>query len=55
MWRRRRLPAINVASILSRARQARGDLSSFAKAEAWLKACHDRPAARAMRELQREA
>jgi glutathione S-transferase len=36
---------LNVASILSWARQARGDLSPFAKTEAWLKACHDRPAA----------
>ncbi len=45
---------LNVASILSWARQARVDLSPFAKAERWLKACHDRPAARAARELQRE-
>jgi glutathione S-transferase len=45
---------LNVASILTWARQARVDLSPFAKAEAWLKACHDRPAARAARELQRE-
>jgi glutathione S-transferase len=45
---------LNVASILSWARQARVDLSPFAKAEAWLKACHDRQAARAARELQRE-
>ena len=42
-----------VASILSWARQARVDLSPFAKAEAWLRACHERPAARAARELQR--
>jgi glutathione S-transferase len=45
---------LNVASILAWARQARVDLSRFARAEAWLKACHDRPAARAARELQRE-
>jgi glutathione S-transferase len=45
---------LNVASILSWARQARVDLSPFPKAEVWLKACHDRPAARAARELQRE-
>jgi glutathione S-transferase len=45
---------LNVASILSWARQARIDLSPFAKAEAWLKACHDRPAAGAVREMQRE-
>jgi glutathione S-transferase len=44
---------LNVASILSWARQARVDLSRFAKAEAWLKACHDRPAAQAARQLQR--
>jgi glutathione S-transferase len=45
---------LNVASILSWAHHARVDLTPFAKAEAWLKACHDRPAARAARELQRE-
>jgi glutathione S-transferase len=45
---------LNVAGILSWARQARVDLSPFPRAEAWLKACHDRPAARAARELQRE-
>jgi glutathione S-transferase len=45
---------LNVASILSWARQGRVDLSPFPRAEAWLKACHDRPAARAARELQRE-
>jgi glutathione S-transferase len=45
---------LNVASILSWARQARVDLSPFPRAEAWLKACHDRPAARAARQLQRQ-
>jgi glutathione S-transferase len=45
---------LNVASILFWARQARVDLSPFPRAESWLKACHDRPAARAARELQRE-
>lgn len=45
---------LNVASILAWARQARADLASFPKAEAWLKACHDRPAAQAARQLQRE-
>lgn len=45
---------LNVASILAWARQARVNLSGFPKAEAWLKACHDRPAAQAARQLQRE-
>jgi hypothetical protein len=35
-------------------RQARVDLSAFPKAAAWLKTCHDRPAAQAARQLQRE-
>jgi glutathione S-transferase len=45
---------LNVASILAWARQARVDLAPFPKAEAWLKTCHDRPAAQAARQLQRE-
>jgi glutathione S-transferase len=45
---------LNVASILSWARQARVGFAAFPKAEAWLKACHDRPAAQAARQLQRE-
>jgi len=45
---------LNVASILSWARQARVDLSAFPKAAAWLKTCHDRPAAQAAQQLQRE-
>ena len=45
---------LNVASILAWARQARVDLSAFPKAAAWLKLCHDRPAAQAARQLQRE-
>jgi glutathione S-transferase len=45
---------LNVASILAWARQARVNLAEFPKAEAWLKACHDRPAAQAARQLQRE-
>jgi glutathione S-transferase len=45
---------LNVASILAWARQARVDLAAFAKAAAWLKACHDRPAAQQARQLQRE-
>jgi glutathione S-transferase len=45
---------LNVASILSWARQARVDLSAFPKAVEWLRICHDRPAAQAARQLQRE-
>jgi glutathione S-transferase len=45
---------LNVASILSWARQARVDLSAFPKAAEWLKTCHDRPAAQTARQLQRE-
>ena len=45
---------LNVAAILAWARQARVDLSAVPKAEAWLKTCHDRPAAQAARQLQRE-
>jgi glutathione S-transferase len=45
---------LNVASILAWARQARVDLAAFPRAEAWLKTCHDRPAAQAARQLQRE-
>jgi glutathione S-transferase len=45
---------LNVASILAWARQARVNLAAFPKAEAWLKACHDRPAAQAARQMQRE-
>ena len=44
---------LNVASILAWARQARVDLSRFPRAAAWLKACHDRPAAQAARQMQR--
>jgi glutathione S-transferase len=45
---------LNVASILAWARQARVGLAAFPRAEAWLKKCHDRPAAQAARQLQRE-
>ena len=45
---------LNVASILVWARQARVDLAAVPKAAAWLKLCHDRPAAQAARQLQRE-
>jgi glutathione S-transferase len=45
---------LNLASILAWARQARVGLAAFPKTEAWLKACHDRPAAQRARTLQRE-
>ncbi len=45
---------LNVASILAWARQARVDLSAWPRAEAWLKTCHDRPAAQQARQMQRE-
>ena len=45
---------LNVASILAWARQARVNLAAVPKAEMWLKACHDRPAAQAARQMQRE-
>jgi glutathione S-transferase len=45
---------LNVASILSWARQARVDLAAFPTAAAWLKTCHDRPAAQKARAMQRE-
>jgi glutathione S-transferase len=45
---------LNVASILVWARQARVSLADFPKAEAWLRSCHDRPAAQKARQLQRE-
>jgi len=45
---------LNVASILSWARQARVSLAAYPQAEAWLKKCHDRPAAQKVRQLQRE-
>jgi glutathione S-transferase len=45
---------LNVASILAWARQARVGLAAVPRAEAWLKKCHDRPAAQAARQLQRE-
>lgn len=45
---------LNVAGILAWARQARVDLAPFPNAAAWLRECHDRPAARAARQLQRE-
>lgn len=45
---------LNVASILAWARQARVNLAAVPRVEVWLKACHDRPAAQAARQLQRE-
>ncbi len=45
---------LNVAAVLSWARQARVDFAAVPKMEAWLKACHDRPAAQKARQLQRE-
>jgi glutathione S-transferase len=45
---------LNVASILSWARQARVDMAAFPNAAAWLKTCHDRPAAQQARQMQRE-
>ncbi len=45
---------LNVASILAWARQARVALAAFPRVEAWLKTCHDRPAAQTARRLQRE-
>ncbi|HEV2099746.1 MAG TPA: glutathione S-transferase family protein [Stellaceae bacterium] len=44
---------LNVASILSWVRQARVDLGAVPRVAAWLKTCHDRPAAQAARQLQR--
>ena len=44
---------LNVASILTWARQARVDLSAVPNTAAWLRTCHDRPAAQATRQLQR--
>ena len=44
---------LNLASILSWARPARIDFGPFPKAAGWSKRCSERPAARAVRELQR--
>ncbi|HEY3912452.1 MAG TPA: glutathione S-transferase family protein [Stellaceae bacterium] len=44
---------LNVAAILAWARQARVSFAAVPHAEAWLKRCHDRPAAQAARQLQR--
>ena len=44
---------LNVAGILTWVRPAAIDLSAAPRLATWLKACHDRPAARAARALQR--
>jgi glutathione S-transferase len=45
---------LNVASILAWARPARIDMSAFPKVAEWLRNCAERPAASAVRQLQRE-
>jgi glutathione S-transferase len=45
---------LNVASILSWARPAQIDMAPFPKVAEWLKNCAERPAARAVRQMQRE-
>ena len=45
---------LNVASILAWARPAQIDVSPFPKVVEWLKNCAERPAARAVRQMQRE-
>jgi len=45
---------LNVASILAWARPAQIDISAFPKVAEWLRICAERPAARAVRQLQRE-
>jgi glutathione S-transferase len=45
---------LNVASILAWARPAQIDVSPFPRVAEWLKNCAERPAARAVREMQRE-
>jgi glutathione S-transferase len=45
---------LNVASILAWARPAQIDTAPFPKVAEWLKNCAERPAARAVRQLQRE-
>ena len=44
---------LNVAGILTWVRPAAIDLSATPRLASWLKTCHDRPAARAARQLQR--
>ncbi|HKM74762.1 MAG TPA: glutathione S-transferase family protein [Stellaceae bacterium] len=45
---------LNVASTLAWARPAQIDMSSFPKVAEWLRICAERPAARTVRQLQRE-
>jgi len=45
---------LNVASILAWARPAQIDMAPFPRVAEWLKNCADRPAARAVRQMQRE-
>ena len=45
---------LNVASILSWARPAQIDMAPFPRVAEWLKNCAERPAARAVRQMQRE-
>jgi glutathione S-transferase len=45
---------LNVASILAWARPAQIDVSPFPRVVEWLKNCAERPAARAVRQMQRE-
>ena len=45
---------LNVASILAWARPAQIDLSPLPRVAGWLKNCAERPAARAVRQMQRE-
>ena len=45
---------LNVASILAWARPAQIDVAPFPRVAEWLKNCAERPAARAVRQMQRE-
>jgi glutathione S-transferase len=45
---------LNVASVLDWARPAQIDMAPFPKVAEWLKNCAERPAARAVRQMQRE-
>jgi glutathione S-transferase len=45
---------LNVASVLAWARPAQIDMSAFPKVAEWLRLCAERPAARAVRQMQRE-
>jgi glutathione S-transferase len=45
---------LNVASILAWARPAQIDMAPFPRVSEWLKNCAERPAARAVRQMQRE-